>query len=322
MAKHFGDVRGAEVVEAAIAASGIRAKVISYGAILRDLVIDTPNGPVRVVLGYDRLEDYLTRRGYVGAIVGRYGNRIAAARFRLDGKAYALEPNEGPNQLHGGPDGFSSRVWRLVEADAARVVFDLVSPDGDMGFPGRLVARVIYETPAPLTLRITTEAVCDQPTPVNIISHAYYNLDGGGDVRDHQLQIAAHRVTATDAALIPTGVWADVAGTAFDFRTRRRVGAGGIRYDINYALDHAGGGLFQGAELRAGRSGLAMELWTSEPGIQFYDGAGLGAPFGPHGGLCLEAQRFPDAPNHPAFPPAILRPGETSRQVVELRFRT
>lgn len=316
----FGTVNGEPVHRVPIAGAGIAAEVITYGAALRALAVETAAGPVHVALGYEDLASYVSGAGYVGAIVGRYANRIGGARFSLDGEAYRLAANEGPNQLHGGPEGFSRRVWRLAEAATDRVALELVSPDGDMGFPGRLHARVTYAVPAPMTLRITAEATADRPTPANIVSHAYYNLDGGGDVRDHVLAIDASRIVAVDAALIPTGETPDVAGTAYDFRAPRRLRHGGIHYDVNYCLDRTQAGLVRGAVLRGARSGVAMEVWTTEPGIQLYDGRGLGAPFGAHGGLCLECQLYPDSPNRPGFPDAILRPGGRLTQVVELRF--
>ncbi|QCK87793.1 galactose mutarotase [Phreatobacter aquaticus] len=320
MTRPFGEVRGQPVVEAPIGATGIAASIISYGAILRDLTIETARGPVGVTLGYADVGSYVTGQGYVGAIAGRYANRIGGACFTLDGETHRPVPNEGENQLHGGPEGFSSRVWRLAEALADRVTLELVSADGDMGFPGEVHARVTYEAPAPMILRITTEATTSKATPLNLVSHAYWNLDGGGDILGHRLTMAADRIVAVDSHLIPTGALPDVAGTPFDFRKPRLIGEAGIHYDINYALDRQRPGLVQGAVLQGQRSGIRMEVWTTEPGIQLYDGKFLGAPFGPHGGLCLECQRFPDAPNQPQFPSAILRPGERSRQVTELRF--
>jgi aldose 1-epimerase len=320
MTRPFGAVRGEPVTEATIGATGIAASIISFGAILRDLTIETASGPVAVTLGYADVGSYETGQGYVGAIAGRYANRIGGARFTLDGETHRLTPNEGENQLHGGPQGFSHRIWRLVEATPDRVTLDLVSPDGDMGFPGEVTAHVTYETPAPMTLRITTEATTSKATPLNLVSHAYFNLDGGGDILGHRLTMAADRIVAVDDALIPTGAMPEVRGTPFDFRKPRLIGDGGIHYDINYALDRQGPGLVQGAILQGQRSGIRMEVWTTEPGIQLYDGKHLGAPFGTYGGLCLECQRFPDAPNQPHFPGAILRPGEHSRQMTELRF--
>jgi aldose 1-epimerase len=318
--ENFGTAGGTPVHKLALRGAGVAAEILTYGATLRALHVDTPRGTVNVALGHADFAGYLAEKGYVGAIVGRYANRIGGAQFALDGVVHRVVPNEGANQLHGGPGGFSTRVWRVVSASPARVELGLTSPDGEMGYPGTLEATAIYEIPAPGVLRITTQATADKPTPANIVSHAYYNLDGGGDVRDHGLQIAASRIVAVDKALIPTGEMTDVSGTPFDFRKSKRLRDGGVHYDVNYCLDRAGDGLFLGAVLKGAKSGVTMAVHTSEPGIQLYDGKFLGAPFGAHGGLCLECQLYPDAPNRPNFPEAILRPGKRLAQIVELRF--
>lgn len=317
---NFGSLDRQTVTLAVIADQGIEAEVISYGAALRALRIATPRGPVEVTLGYDDLDGYVTGKGYVGAIVGRYANRIGGARFTLDGKAHELAANEGENQLHGGPEGFSHRNWRMEAASAGKLTLALTSPDGDMGFPGRLDATVNYEIVAPMTLRITIEATADRPTPANLVSHAYFNLDGGGDARDHILALGANRFVEVDAGLIPTGALRDVTGTPFDFRTPRTLRSGGVDYDLNYCLDRAGPGLVHGATLTGGRSGITMEVWTSEPGIQLYDGEFLTGRFAPHAGLCLECQRWPDSPNQPRFPTVTVPAGGTKVQAMEWRF--
>lgn len=319
--ENFGTVGVTPVHKLAMRGPGVAAEILTYGATLRALHVDTPRGAVNVALGHEDLAGYLAENGYVGAIVGRYANRIGGSAFTLDGTVHRVVPNEGANQLHGGPGGFSTRVWRVVSASPARIELGLTSPDGEMGYPGTLEATAIYEIPSPGTLRITTQAIADKPTPANIVSHAYYNLDGGGDVRDHGLQIAASRIVAVDKALIPTGETPDVSGTAFDFREPKRLRDGGVHYDVNYCLDRTGDGLFLGAVLKGAKSGLAMEVHTSEPGIQLYDGKFLAPPFAAHGGLCLECQLYPDTPNRPNFPDAILRPGQRLTQIVELRFK-
>ena len=319
--ENFGTIGGTPAHKLSMRGPGVAAEILTYGATLRALHIDTPRGPVNVALGHDDLAGYLAEKGYVGAIVGRYANRIGGSQFTLDGAFHRVVPNEGVNQLHGGPGGFSTRVWRVVSAAATRVELGLTSPDGEMGYPGTLEATAIYEIPAPGTLRITTLAIADKPTPANIVSHAYYNLDGGGDVRDHELQIAAGRIVAVDKALIPTGETPDVTATPFDFRKSKRLRDGGVHYDVNFCLDRTGEGLFLGAVLKGAKAGLAMEVHTSEPGIQLYDGKFLAPPFAAHDGLCLECQLYPDAPNRPNFPDAILRPGKRLTQIVELRFK-
>lgn len=313
--------------------AGAEARIITYGATLRDLVVPTARGRQRVVLGLDRIEDYRTQPGYMGAIVGRYGNRIGQGRFTLDGETFQLDLNEnGRQHLHGGREGFGQRLWTVVDHAPASVTLALVSPDGEMGYPGRLVATCTYALLEPATLRIVLEAICDRPTPVNLTTHAYFNLEGEGDILDHALQIAAEHVTPTDEDLIPTGEVRSVAGTSYDFRGLRPIReakqVADVEYDINYVLWGARGSLNHAATLFGPRSSLSMELWTTEPGLQFYDGhllagtaPGLGGgPYRRYGGLCLEPQRFPDGPNKPHFPPCILRPGEVSRQVSELRF--
>lgn len=331
----FGELEERAVHEVALASpDGAEAKVVTYGATVRDLLVPTPRGPQRVVLGLDRLEDYARRGRYMGAIVGRYGNRIGAGRFALDGAEYQLDRNEnGRQHLHGGSRGFAQRVWSIVDAGEASVTLALVSGDGDMGYPGRLVATCTYALAAPATLRIILEATCDRPTPVNLTTHLYFNLDQSPDILGHELRLAAEHVTPTDDELIPTGEVLGVAGTRFDFRKLRAIGeakrgAAG-EHDVNFVLSGPRGALNHAATLVSPRSGVAMELWTTEPGVQFYGGHLLDVPvgglggrsYGRHGGLCLEPQRFPDGPNKPHFPPCILRPGEVSRQVSELRFR-
>jgi aldose 1-epimerase len=313
--------------------TGAEARIVSRGAILRDLVVPGPRGPQRVVLGLENPDDYGTHARYMGAIVGRYGNRIGHGRFTLDGETFQLDLNEnGRQHLHGGREGFGQRLWTIADRTPDSVTLVLVSADGDMGYPGRLVATCTYSLLAPATLRIVLEATCDRATPVNLTTHAYFNLDGGGDILDHALEIAADHVTPTDADLIPTGEVRRVAGTPYDFRKPRPIRAAkhgaGVEYDINYVLLGPRGALHRAATLSSAKSGVRMELWTTEPGVQFYGGQLLDVPvpglggtrYGRYGGLCLEPQRFPDGPNKPHFPPCILRPGEISRQMSEVRF--
>jgi aldose 1-epimerase len=330
----FGTLGDTEVLQVTLAnEAGAEAKILTWGAVIRDLVVPATTGRQRAVLGLNRIEDYVAHSPYFGAVVGRYGNRIGAARFSLDGETFALAPNEGRHQLHGGPAGFGTRLWSLADHTRTTATLTLVSADGDMGYPGRLLATCTYELLAPATLRITLEATCDRPTPVNLTTHSYFNLDGGPDICSHHLMIAADHITPTDPELIPTGEVRRVDGTDYDFRTLRPIGAAQLMtcrttYDINYALRHEPGVLAHAATLASRKSGITMELWTTEPGVQFYDGHMLhmpvpgldGAAYGPRAGLCLEPQRFPDGPNRAHFPPSILRPGAVSRQASELRF--
>lgn len=327
----FGHYRGQEVGEVVIASqAGAAATVMSWGAVLRDLVVPGRSGPQRVVLGLDTLDDYVRYSPNFGAVVGRYANRIGQARFWLDGREVDLVPNENGNELHGGPDGFGRRAWTIVAHDPRRVHLALVSEDGDMGYPGRLFAIATYEMLEPATLRITLQAIADQPTPVNLTTHSYYNLDGSADVRDHRLQVSADFYTPVDGELIPTGEIASVAGTRFDFREARTLRTGAYQdYDANLVIRREpDSGLAHAATLSSDASGIALELWTTEPGVQVYDGhlidvpvAGLGGTvLRPYAGLPLEPQKFPDSPNRSHFPSTLLLPGRVSRQVSEVRL--
>jgi aldose 1-epimerase len=331
----FGTVDGVDVLEVTLrTAAGAEARILTWGAVIRDLVVPAASGRQRVVLGLNRIEDYVAHSPYFGAVVGRYGNRIDHGRFTLRGVEYQLDVNEkGRHQLHGGPRGFGTRHWTLMDAQPSQATLALISEHGDMGYPGRLVAICTYTFQEPATLRIALEAICDQPTPVNLTTHSYFNLDGTSDVCSHHLMIAGSHITPTNAELIPTGEIRSVADTPFDFRTLRPIGASQLlmcrtTYDVNYVLQGTGGNLAHAATLLSRRSGVALELWTTEPGVQFYDGhmldipvPGLGeARYGPRAGLCLEPQRFPDGPNKAHFPPCILDPGTVSRQSSELRF--
>ncbi len=314
--------------------SGMEASVIGFGSILRDLLIPVPGGAARrVVLGYPDLAGYLSDSAHLGANAGRCANRIAGGRFTLDGKTVQLALNEGGRtHLHGGPQGFGRRVWTIAAADGRSAELTLRSPAGEGGYPGTVEARCVYRLLPPATLQIEFTATTDAPTIVNIAHHSYFTLDHGKSVRDHRLQVHAARYTPTDAALIPTGEIASVAGTPYDFRTARPLSdtraAPDFFYDMNLVLDRAGAGVVHAATVTAPSSPIRMEVHTTEPGLQLYDAVHLGtaAPghdgirYGRHMGLCLEAQKFPDAPNHPNFPSIVLRPGETYRQVTEYRF--
>jgi len=331
----FGTHRGVEVFEVTLASeAGAEARIITWGAVLRDLVVPGPNGPQRVLLGLNSLEDYVAHSPYFGAVVGRYANRIGNGRFTLDGRSHDLDRNQGSHQLHGGTVGFGQRVWSILAQSRASLTLALVSEDGDMGYRGRLVAVCTYSLLEPASLRIVLEATCDAPTPVNLTTHGYYNLDGSPDILGHHLMVAGDFTTPTRPDLIPTGEIRRVEGTPYDFRDARPIGeppspGGPVDYDVNYVLRHPRGALAHAATLVSPRSRIALELWTTEPGLQVYDGhlldmpvPGLdGKPYARNGGLCLEPQRFPDGPNQPHFPPCILRPGEVSRQVSEIRFR-
>ncbi|MFF9864923.1 aldose epimerase family protein [Streptomyces sp. NPDC013953] len=337
---------GTKVYRWTLENGGTRLKVLSYGGIVQSLEIPDRHGRyANVSLGFDGLGEYLTATAFFGALIGRYGNRIAGGRFTLDGTAYRLSVNDGPNSLHGGTQGFDKRVWDVepFTAGAAGVglVLRYVSGDGEMGYPGTLRVRVTYTLTPRGDWRIDYTATTDRATVVNLTNHTYYNLagEGGGSVLGHELRLAASRYTPADATLIPTGELAAVAGTPFDFRREKPVGQD-IRtaheqlvtakgYDHNWVLDK---GVTvrpeYAATLRDPGSGRTMRIATTEPGVQFYSGNFLdGTLSGPSGrtyrqsdGLCLETQHFPDSPNRPEFPSTVLRPGETYRSVTVHSF--
>ncbi len=270
-------------------------------------------GDADVVLGFPDPSRYDAPHPYLGSIVGRFANRIAFARFALDGRAHALAPNDGAHHLHGGPDGFGRRLWR-AERDGDSVRFRIESADGDQGYPGRLEAAVRYTLDCDDALRIDFRARCDRATVVSLASHAYWNLRDGGatSALDHELEIAADHYLPVDASLIPTGELRPVRGTPFDFTRPRRIAA---EYDHCFAL--RGTGLRRVARPSDPASGRTLEVETTQPGLQLYTGNFLdgsltghgGARYGRHHGVCLETQAFPNAPNQPAFPSARLEPG-------------
>ncbi|MFI0516006.1 aldose 1-epimerase [Streptomyces canus] len=292
--------------------AGVRVRILSYGGIVQSVEVPDRDGRTAdVVLGFAGLEGYLEHpEPYLGAFVGRYANRIAGARFELDGVTYALAPNNAPNSLHGGENGFDKRVWDMEPAGEHGVRLSRVSPHGEEGFPGRLEVSGTYELDESGALRISYEAVTDAPTHVNLTNHSYFNLAGSGNAGGHELRLDASRFTPVDADLIPTGV-EEVAGTRFDFRRARKVGAG---YDHNFVLDK--GRTEQAvevAELYDPASGRVLTVATTEPGLQLYTADHLGEPFSPGDGIALETQHFPDSPNRPEFPGTVLRPGEVYR---------
>lgn len=330
----FGTMPDGSTVEAiTIAANGIEAKVLTVGATLADLIVSTPTGPRSIVLGFNDLDAYLAHGGYFGAIAGRCANRIAGGRFLLDGQEYQLDLNEGGRtHLHGGANGFFRRNWTVIDASETSVLLGLTSPDGDQGYPGKVAITCRYSVDAG-QLRIALGASTDAPTMVNLATHAYFNLDGTGSILDHRLKIAAEAYTPVDTQSIPTGEVLAVDATRFDFREMRPVRNapdGEHRpYDHNFVLAmQPAPEPWHAARLEGPHSGIRLDLWTTEPGLQFYDGVHLpvaqplrgGIEPVRHGALCLEPQRFPDAIHHPHFPSAVLRPGEVYSQVTEYRF--
>ena len=332
-AAHFGTLPDGESVEMfSIQREAIELRAITYGAIITSLRVPDRNGLLAdVVLGHDSLNSYLDNRAYLGAVVGRYANRIASGRFELDGIAYQLDTNDGANHLHGGTRGFSRRLWTATpvsSGDAIGIRFALTSRAGDQHYPGTLRVSVTYLV-SPGQVAIRYEATTDAQTIVNLTQHSYFNLAGetGTDVRDHELTINANAYTPVGPGLIPTGACAPVADTPFDFRHAARIGdrlqqdhqqlriAGG--FDHNFILSKGVNAVSPAAELHHPPSGRTLRIVTSEPGLQFYGGHLLDQPgtgaygrtLGPFAGLCLETQHYPDSPNRPSFPSVTLREG-------------
>lgn len=323
---------GTPVERVRFSGEGLSASILTYGAVIQEMSIETAAGPHPVVLGFERLEDYVRYSPYMGCIAGRFANRIRDGRFVLDGGEYQLSLNEnGLSHLHGGNRGFGQRVWRIDELTEGSVSLSLVSPDGEEGYPGCVTVVCTYRLAGPRQLSIELAATTDSPTLVNLAAHSYFNLAAKGDVRDHLLAIHADRYLPVDDNLIPTGELRPVAGTPFDFRSLRQIRHGGppLLYDHNFVIDLAPvEAPREVARLDAPDGSVTLEVWSTEPGLQFYDGAKIAVPvpglggrrYGPFSGLCLEPQRFPDSPNHPGFTNAVLRPGQTYRQITEYRF--
>lgn len=307
--------------------------ITNYGGRVVSLVVPDKNGvPTDVVLGYDSLDHYLTKpEAFFGALIGRYGNRIGGAKFKLDGKIYTLSANDGQNTLHGGPAGFHNQIWHAVQTSANTLELHYVSKDGEEGYPGNLSVKVTYTLTDNNELKIDYEAETDKTTVVNLTNHAYFNLNGQGDstITDHLLQINASKYSAVDATLIPTGAPVDVAGTPFDFTTAKAVGKdinandaqikNGLGYDHNFVLDKADAtAMTQAASVQSVVTGIKMDVFTTEPAIQFYsgnflDGSLVGKQakkYGYRSAFCLETQHYPDSPNQPEFPSTTLEPGK------------
>lgn len=321
--------------------NGIVVKVSDFGGLITSIQVPDRDGNLAdIALGYDTLAPYTADSPYFGALIGRYGNRIAEGKFELDGKQYQLSVNNGGNHLHGGKSGFDRKLWRAVpfqEGDSVGITLMHRSPDGDEGYPGNLDVTVVYELTADNEFVMAFDAVTDQATPINLTQHAYFNLAGKGTILGHQLQINAEHFTPVSEKLIPTGELVEVQGTAFDFRTPRAIGERieqdddqlrfGQGYDHNFVLKRPPGrGDFLAARVVEPVSGRVLELYTEEPGVQFYsgnflDGSNVGRQtYAFRSGLCLEPQHFPNSPNTPNFPSTILRPGEEYATVSRYKF--
>ena len=327
-------------------AHGVEARIIGYGGILVSLRVPDRTGKLDdIVLGCSSQACYEKETYYFGALIGRYGNRIAAGRFALDGTPYQLATNNPPNHLHGGVKGFDKVIWAgnpFQNADGVGVTFSRQSPDGEEGYPGTLAALVTYTLTGNNELTIEYSAKTDKTTIVNLTHHSYFNLAGEGkrDILGHEMMINADRYTPIDPTSIPTGELAPVEGTPFDFRKPTTIGSrlgqdnvqlkNGRGYDHNFVLNRQSDGLMLAARVVEPGSGRVLEVSTTEPGIQFYSGNYLdgslvgksGQTYGEHSGFCLEPQHFPDSPNHSNFPSTVLRPGEEHHSKTVFRFST
>ncbi len=326
---------GTPVPMATLTGGGLTVEVIGLGAAIRSLNVDIGRGASPRVLGLETLEDYLTHSPNMGVIAGRYANRIGGAHFVLDGQEVNLVPNEGgTTQLHGGPLGFSKRIWSLVDHGPDHALLSLTSEAGDQGFPGRVEAFCHYSIPSDGVLRLELTATTDAPTVVNLAAHSYFNLDGTDTILDHLLEIPADFYTPVDDKRIPTGEIRSVEGSPFDFRTLRPIGlmheGSRAAYDHNYIISRTRAATPQLMARAIGPdSRTELQVFSTEPGVQLYAGSYLGVPVKPlhrtrtaaNAGFCLEPQLFPDTPNKPQFGDATLRPGETYRQITDYRFR-
>jgi len=343
----FGKTKAGEPVElyTLTNSKGMEVSISTYGGIVTALKVPDRAGKVDdVVLGHDSAESYIANNSpYLGAIIGRYGNRIAKAKFSLNGVEYKLAANNGANSLHGGPTGFHTRLWKAKEVENGQgLELSYVSQDGEEGFPGALTVFVTYTLTENNELKIDYHAMTDKETVVNLTNHSYFNLagQGNGDILGHLLTIEAGRFTPVDAGLIPTGVLQPVEGTPFDFRKPVAIGARindkneqlalGGGYDHNFVLNRTGDGLSLAARVTEPTTGRVLEVLTTEPGVQFYSGNFLdgtitgkgGKVYNKRYGFCLETQHYPDSPNQPNFPSTTLKPGGHYNTTTVYRFTT
>ena len=345
----FGHTQKGEAVERLTMTNseGAKVSILTYGGIIQRISVPDKHGIFAdVCLGYDSVSDYERGEGYLGALIGRYGNRIAGGHLEIDGRTCQLNRNEGSNHLHGGFIGYDKHVWtvsEVLEGDGEdSIKLFLESPDGEEHYPGKLTIDVTYTWDDDNELTIHYHAVPDAKTVINLTNHAYFNLRGhnAGSILDHQLCIRAERFTVVDKESIPTGELREVAGTPFDLRSLSRIGDGMAQvaqneqlsftggYDHNFVIDDAGQGIRKACELYEAKSGRVMEVFTDTPGVQFYAGNALEIPFpakdhaqyGKNGGLCLETQYFPDSPNHPEFPSCLFDAGEPFTHTTVYKF--
>ena len=342
----FGTVNGVNVEMLTLTnKNGIEVRAITYGGTITSIKTPDRKGALGdIVLGFNSIDGYMKDEPFFGAIIGRYGNRIAKGRFTIDGQEYVLATNNGPNHLHGGNRGFDKHIWSVdlppPVAGQSSVAFSYTSGDGEEGYPGQLLAKVTYTLNDNNELIVSYQAWTSKATHVNLTQHSYFNLagEGSGDILGHELTIDADQFTPVDETLIPTGVLAPVAGTPFDFRQSTAIGArieavdeqikNGQGYDHNWVLNRRAAGRQRAARVVEPTSGRTLEVATTEPGLQFYAGNFLdgtlsgkaGRPYGRRSGFCLETQHFPDTPNQKNFPTTLLKPGEEYRTETVFTF--
>jgi len=326
---------GTEIKEIVLSAFGLEINVITWGAVIRDLRVSIGEVHNRhVVLGLNNLEDYLNHSPHFGAIAGRCANRIAGGRFVLEGQPYQLTKNQTEtHHLHGGALGFGKRRWTIVDHSASHVTLQIISEDGDEGYPGCVTAQCTYRITNTAQLEINLTAETTAPTLVNLAHHSYFNLDESEDIKSHRLSIAAETYLPTDASFIPTGEIIPLAGTVYDFRKPREIhplsDGDPTIYDNNFNISKTRTTSPVTVANLYGKRDLMMEVASTEPGLQFYDGKKIDVPvkglrgqhYGPYAGLCLEPQVWPDSPNHPQFPSTIIRPEQSYRQLTRYRFK-
>ena len=324
---------------------GAEARIMTYGGIVQSLKLPDRNGKFDdIVLGYDDLAGYLSEKGYFGPLIGRYGNRIGGAKFSLADRTYALAANNNGHSLHGGRKGFDKVVWQVAAAkvgeNGPELILTYLSPDGEEGFPGNLKVVAEYSLTEDNELKVEFTAKTDQPTVLNLTHHSFFNLrgQGNGDILGHEVMIRAGQTTPVDKGLIPTGEFADVTGTPFDFRKPALIGARindpdpvlqyGSGYNHNWVIAKPLGQFGLQARVVEPDSGRTMEVWSNEPGLQFYAGNSLdgtvkgkgGVAYQSHAGFCMEPQHYPDSPNKPQFPSVVLKPGETYHNLIIYKF--
>ena len=319
--------------------NGAEARIMTYGGIIQSLEMPDKNGKFGdVVLGYDYLDGYVTNSPYFGALIGRYGNRIAKGHFTLDGVTYTIATNNYPNTLHGGVKGFDKVIWHVDASSPNSLSLSYASHDGEEGYPGSLNVKAVYTLTDENALHLEYTATSDKDTVVNLTQHSYFNLAGQGDILSHVVYLNSDKFTPVDSTLIPTGELRPVDGTPFDFRTPTAIGArigqddeqlkSGKGYDHNWVINHPMGELGLDARVKEPTTGRILEVWSTEPGLQFYSGNFLegnikgkgGWVYQFRNGFCMEPQHYPDSPNHDNFPPVVLHPGETYHNTIIYQF--